>query len=167
MWRYIPENLNFNIRLREKLKSHTITVWHTVHITLLFGRFPGFALLSFWQKQRIEEDGYGALIEWYGQGKPEVLGGKLVPAPICPPHISRGLIWDRSRGAIHEVQPNRPVIQNFICSLTENTIRFHYDCVIQFRKMTALTLRGHHLHVLIIYCPHYLWTSDTPEQGKW
>jgi len=26
MWRYIPENINFNNRLRENLKSHMITV---------------------------------------------------------------------------------------------------------------------------------------------
>jgi len=55
---YVPKNvalfprkkkkLNVNNRLRENLKSHTITVWHTVHITLFFGRFPGFARLFFW-----------------------------------------------------------------------------------------------------------------------
>jgi hypothetical protein len=80
---------------------------------------------------------------WYGKGKPEILGGKLVPAPLCPPHISRGQIWDRTRGAIHEVQLNRPTIQNFSYYLTENALCFHYNCVMQFRKMTALTLRGH------------------------
>lgn len=82
-------------------------------------------------------------MEWYGQGKTEVLGRKPVPAPLCPPHIPRGLIWDRTRGANHEVQLNRQIIQNFSYYLTENAHRFHYDCVIQFRKMSDLTLRGH------------------------
>jgi hypothetical protein len=75
-------------------------------------------------------------------GETEVLGGKLVSAPLCPPHISRGQIWNWAWGAIHEVQLNRPIIQNFSYYLTENALRFHYDCVMQFRKMTALTLHG-------------------------
>ena len=31
---------------------------------LLFGRFPGFTYLSFWQGQHVNEDKYGALVEW-------------------------------------------------------------------------------------------------------
>ena len=42
-------------------------------------------------------------MEWYGQGITEVFGGKPVPVPLSPPHISRGLIWDRTRGANYEV----------------------------------------------------------------
>jgi len=30
-------------------------------------------------------NGYGALVEWYCQGKPEVLGEKPVTVPLCPP----------------------------------------------------------------------------------
>jgi len=30
---------------------------------LLFGRSPGFARLSFWQDQQLNEDGYGALMK--------------------------------------------------------------------------------------------------------
>jgi hypothetical protein len=30
---------------------------------LLFGRFPGFARLSFWQEERIDKDKYGKLLE--------------------------------------------------------------------------------------------------------
>ena len=82
-------------------------------------------------------------MEWYGQGKTEALGGKPVAASLCPPHISRGLIWDRTRGANHEVQLIMSIIQNFTYYLTENALRSHYDCVMQFRKMTALTLRGY------------------------
>jgi hypothetical protein len=31
--------------------------------TLLFGKFRGFARLSFWQEQRVDADEYGALVE--------------------------------------------------------------------------------------------------------
>jgi hypothetical protein len=30
-------------------------------------------------------------------GKTEVLGEKAVPVPLCPPQISHGLTWDRTR----------------------------------------------------------------------
>ena len=36
-------------------------------------------------------NGYGALVEWYWQGKTEVLGEKPVPRPLYPPQISHGL----------------------------------------------------------------------------
>jgi len=38
-----------------------------------------------------DENEYGTLVEWYWQGKTEVLGEKPVPVPLCPPHISDGL----------------------------------------------------------------------------
>ena len=46
---------------------------------------------------------YGVMVEWYWQGKTEVLGEKHytddsteenpVPVPFCPPQIPRGLAW--------------------------------------------------------------------------
>ena len=36
---------------------------------LLFGRFAGFVLLSFWWEQHVDVDECGALVEWYWQGK--------------------------------------------------------------------------------------------------
>jgi len=30
---------------------------------------------------------YGALVEWYWQGKTEFLGENLAPWPLCPPQI--------------------------------------------------------------------------------
>jgi len=39
-------------------------------------------------------NGYGALVEWYWQGKTEVLGGKPVTVPLYPPHR---LTWARTR----------------------------------------------------------------------
>jgi len=38
---------------------------------------PGFDRLSFWYEQRVDEDEYEALAEWYWQGKREVLGEKF------------------------------------------------------------------------------------------
>jgi len=34
---------------------------------------------------------YGAMVEWYWEGKTEVLGENLFPVPLFPPHISHGL----------------------------------------------------------------------------
>jgi hypothetical protein len=42
---------------------------------------------------------YGALVEWYWQGKPEKRGEKPVPVPLCPPQISRGLSRARTRAS--------------------------------------------------------------------
>jgi len=41
-------------------------------------------------------NGYGALVEWYWQGKTEVLGEETVTVPLFPPPISHGLTWDRT-----------------------------------------------------------------------
>jgi hypothetical protein len=38
-------------------------------------------------------NGYGALLEWYWQGKSEVLGRKPAPLPLCPLHIPHELSW--------------------------------------------------------------------------
>jgi hypothetical protein len=42
---------------------------------LLSGRFPGFARLSFWKEQHVDEDEYGAMADW---GKTEVLGENII-----------------------------------------------------------------------------------------
>jgi hypothetical protein len=42
---------------------------------------------------------YGAWVKWQWQGKPEGLGGKPVPVPLCPPQIPHGLPWERTRAA--------------------------------------------------------------------
>ena len=34
---------------------------------------------------------YGTLVEWYWQGKTEVVGEKPVLVPLCPPQISQSL----------------------------------------------------------------------------
>ena len=45
----------------------------------------------------VDEDEYGALVEWYWEGKTEVREEKHIPVPLCPSHISRGLTLDRTR----------------------------------------------------------------------
>jgi hypothetical protein len=44
----------------------------------------------------------GAPVEWNWEGKTEVLGGKPVPVPLCPPQIAHGLIRDRTRASAME-----------------------------------------------------------------
>jgi hypothetical protein len=41
----------------------------------------------------------GARVEQNWQGKTEVLGEKPVLLPLCPPQISHGLTWDRTRAS--------------------------------------------------------------------
>jgi hypothetical protein len=41
----------------------------------------------------------GAPVEWNWQGKTEVLKGKPVPVPPCPPQIPHGPTWDRTRAS--------------------------------------------------------------------
>jgi hypothetical protein len=42
---------------------------------------------------------YGALVEWYWQGKPEELGEKPVPVPLSPPQIPHGLTRARTQAS--------------------------------------------------------------------
>jgi hypothetical protein len=42
---------------------------------------------------------HGAQVEWNWRGKPEVLGEKPVPLPLCPPEIPYGLTRDRTRAS--------------------------------------------------------------------
>jgi hypothetical protein len=41
----------------------------------------------------------GAPVEWNWHGETEVLGGKPVPVPLCPPLIPHGLTRDRTRAS--------------------------------------------------------------------
>jgi hypothetical protein len=46
-------------------------------------RFPGVACLSLWLEEHVDEDEYGALVDWYLQGETKVLGDKRVPLLLC------------------------------------------------------------------------------------
>jgi len=61
---------------------------------LFFGRFPGYARLSFRTDQHLDKDDYGALMELQGK---TVFREKRVPLPLWPTQIPRGLIRDRTR----------------------------------------------------------------------
>ena len=41
-------------------------------------------------------NGYGALVEWYWQGKLKYWQKNTVPVPFRPPQTSHGLAWDRT-----------------------------------------------------------------------
>jgi hypothetical protein len=41
--------------------------------------------------------GYGAVVEWYWQGKSEEIREKPDPVPLCPPQIPYGLTWAGTR----------------------------------------------------------------------
>ena len=45
-------------------------------------------------------DEYGAMVEWYWQGKTEVMGENPVPVPLCPPQIPVNCV----------TAPNRPMV---------------------------------------------------------
>jgi len=42
---------------------------------------------------------YGALVEWFGEEKTEVLGGEPVQAPVCTQQISCGLASNWTEGS--------------------------------------------------------------------
>lgn len=48
-------------------------------------------------QQSVDKDEYGVLVEWYRQGKAEVLWENAVPVSLLPVQISYGLTWDRTR----------------------------------------------------------------------
>jgi hypothetical protein len=47
------------------------------------------------QLKRVLKD--GTLLEWYWDGKSEVLEENTVPVPLCPTQIPHGLIWYQTR----------------------------------------------------------------------
>jgi hypothetical protein len=47
-------------------------------------------------KRTINEDEYGAFVEWYWQGKTYVLVEKRVPVPYDIAQTPRGLAWNRT-----------------------------------------------------------------------
>jgi hypothetical protein len=65
-----------------------------------FGRFPGVAPVSSWLEFHVCEDGYGAVVGWYWQGKTEVLGEKPVTVPLRPPQISLGMASHQTRALV-------------------------------------------------------------------
>jgi hypothetical protein len=82
-----PERKKFNHLNTKKWKYLSIQCPPISKRVLLFERFPGFAHLSFW---------YCAICRWMWVwsiggmilgGETQVLGGKAVPVPICPPEI--------------------------------------------------------------------------------
>jgi hypothetical protein len=80
----------------KKVKGYSFIQYFPIYETaLLCGRFQVFTRLSFWSEQRVDEDQYAALVEWYWQGKAEALGEKAVPLPQISPAMS----WDRTRTA--------------------------------------------------------------------
>ena len=42
---------------------------------------------------------YGALVEWYWQGKLKYWGEELVPLPLCPSQILPVLAWDQTHAS--------------------------------------------------------------------
>jgi hypothetical protein len=47
-------------------------------------------------RRMLGRDEYGTLVEWYWQGKTQLLGQKVVSVSLCPPPISHGLVWCRT-----------------------------------------------------------------------
>jgi hypothetical protein len=56
-------NSNYFPALLLKVKVFSIQCFPTFEKALLFGRFPGFARLSFWYERRVYEHDYVAMVE--------------------------------------------------------------------------------------------------------
>jgi len=44
------------------------------------------------KEQHVDEDAAVAMVDWYWQGKKEVLGPNSASVPLCPPKITHGLM---------------------------------------------------------------------------
>lgn len=51
---------------------------------------------------------YETMVEWYSQGKTELLREKLVPVPIRPPQILHELARDRTRVSATNILSHGP-----------------------------------------------------------
>jgi len=58
-----------------------------------------------------------AMVEWYWQGKVEVLGKRRVPLPFCPPHISHGLVWQGSETSVFRSMRSIRMNHDTVCAL--------------------------------------------------
>jgi hypothetical protein len=66
--------------------------------TVLLSEGSHASLTSSGKTAHVDEDEYGTFLAYYLlQGKTEVLGGKPVPALLCPTQTLHGLAWDRIR----------------------------------------------------------------------
>ena len=80
-------------QFKKKTPTHTHTQTHTIHTHTPHTHTHTHTYIYIY----IYEDGYVAMVEWYRQGKTEVLGEKPVTVPFFPPQIRLGLTWDRTR----------------------------------------------------------------------
>ena len=76
--------LVLNHSFKTTWKQFPVQCWLTSERTLLLGSFVGFV--------HLDEAEDGAAVQWYWQGKTELLGEKPSPAPNYPPQMSHGLI---------------------------------------------------------------------------
>ena len=72
-----------------------------------FRRSPGTILLSFPYEKLVDEDANGSLVEWYWQGKTEVLGEKHYTAWVVGGWMSMEQWWnDTDRGKLKYWEKN-------------------------------------------------------------
>jgi len=77
-------------------KSFAVQSFLISHRTLRYLKFPSPCPLVLLIRSVSRWRWYGALVEWYGREKAEMLGPKRVPEPFCPSEISYCLSQDRS-----------------------------------------------------------------------
>jgi hypothetical protein len=80
----------FNLLRLQKSGSTYLSNAHPIPKEHCFWKVPRFRCFSFWWEKHVEEDECGAWVEWYWQGRTEILGEKPVPVPLCPLQMSCG-----------------------------------------------------------------------------
>jgi len=103
--------------------------------------------------------GYGALVEWYWQGKPAVLGENPVTMVLCPPQMQYGLTWDRTLAsavkgrrliAWYSLNPHLVYTVHKISSYrTGNTLSLGYKTsqLMLYREIIAVCSQIHAKHI--------------------
>ena len=90
-----------------KIEWKVHTYWNMLHFckTLLFGKFAGF--VCYWCEQHVDENEYGATVEWYWQGKTEVLGEKHYTVWVVDGWMGMEQRWnDTDRGKLKYWEKN-------------------------------------------------------------
>lgn len=103
---------------------------------------------------------YGAMVQWYWQGKAEVPGNKPVPVSICLPHNPHRKLWDLNQAsAVRGRRLIAPTASTkFSNHLVQRLVQNTYSaaqCASRIWNFIAVTMKGCHRTLTWIRSIHF------------
>ena len=137
-----------------------------IQTSTAFWEVPRLCLPVLLVRKHVEDDEYGALVEWYGQGKTEVLGEKAARLPLRPPKMSLRLTQDQNPGLdsdrtltnhlSHGTAAESYIYQNYIsrsslyCKINTLCLYYQTSQLMLYREIIAVCSEIHTKHINIL-----------------